>query len=132
MNGRQAVLVRAVNAMVRAMGGAAITLRIPMASPGTSRELGLETALVQEVELSPVVVRHRKQTGKSQDVEAVISSSVVESALATYGQTDATAFLRSAEQMTFAGEVFVVTGVKAERFAGVEYLYRLSATGIGY
>jgi hypothetical protein len=131
MTGRQSALVRAVNAMIRAMGGASMKLRIAAASTGSGRELGVEAPLVQELQISPVIVRSLSRSGNERTVEVVISSSVLEGILLAYGSTDGAAFLRSAEQVLYGEDVFAITDVKVERFAGVEYLYRIRAASVG-
>ena len=110
--------------MMRALGGSTITLRLPAASDGgTRRELGITTATLQEVELGPVVVR--EITGS--EIEALISPSTIDAMLPAFGMSDGLSFLRQAQQIVYDGLVFAVTGLSAERFAGVTYMYRVGA-----
>jgi len=136
---RQPALARAVNAMMRALGGATVTLRIPAATDGgTQRELGIAAAAYQEAEVAPVLVREvAKSKSKAadegvratqaQEIEVLISSSGLDMLMPAFGVTDGTGFLRMAKQIVYAGIVFSVTEVSADRFAGVEYMYRVTA-----
>ena len=135
---RQPALARAVNAMMRAMGGASVKLRIPAsADGGTPRELGIAAATYQEAELAPVIVREtQKPKSKAADrsvratqaeIEVLISSSGLDSLMPAFGASDATIFLQMAKQIVYGDLVFAVTSVSAERFAGVAYMYRVTA-----
>ncbi len=132
---RQPALVRAVNSMMRALGGATISLRFPAASDGgTQRELGITAATLQEAELGPVVVRESAESAdkrvrgtQPRQIEALISSSTLDARLPAFGMNDGLSFLRHAQQLVYGGLVFTVTSVSAERFAGVTYMYRVAA-----
>jgi hypothetical protein len=124
MTGRQAVLVRAVDAMTRAMGGATVKLHVPAALSGTARELGMEPALMQELELSPVLIKAAQTANQGAAIQVLISSSVLERIASG---SDGATFLRGVRQIVYGEAVFVVADVATERFAGVEYLYRVTA-----
>jgi len=127
---RQPALARAANAMMRALGGASVKLRIPVASTaGTQRELGIAASVYQEVQLGPVIVRETAadKTVHSSQIEVLISSSTLDSVMPAFGETDARTFLQQVEQVVYAGRVFRVTDLSEDRFAGVAYLYHLTA-----
>lgn len=127
--GSQPALARAVNAMMRAMGGAAVKLRMPAATTsGTQRELGIVGSSYQEAEITPVIVRTPASKGETEQIEVLISSSALDALMPEFGATDGWSFLRMTQQIVYADRVFAVTGVSAERFAGVAYLYRVTAT----
>ncbi len=131
---RQPALARAANAMMRALGGSAIKLRIPVASTGgTQRELGIAPAVFQEAEVAPVIVREtitsaNKKVGATEaEIEVLISSTTLDGVMPGFGATDGRAFLNGAEQVVYAGQVFVITEVSEDRFAGVAYMYHVTA-----
>jgi hypothetical protein len=125
---RQPALARAVNSMMRALGGACVTLRTPLASPdGVNRELGIAASLYQEMQVAPVIVRKLNEKDGRQQIEVLISASVIDGITPAVGIADKLSFLRSVEQVVFAGETFAVTDVSADRFAGVAYLFHVTA-----
>ncbi|MGZ4816873.1 MAG: hypothetical protein ACXVZV_15775 [Terriglobales bacterium] len=135
---RQPALVRAVNAMMCALGGASVKLRIPAASDeGTQRELGIAPPVYREAELAPVMVRESESKSKVADrsvrtaqatqIEVLISSSALDALMPAFGVNDGASFLRLVRQIVYGSLVFAVTQVSEERFAGVTYLYRITA-----
>ena len=125
---RQPALARAVNAMMRALGGASVKLRMPVASTsGVQRELGIAASAYQEVQLAPVIVRNLKERDGRRQIEVLISSSVLDTLTPAVGAADGWGFLRQVEQIVNADLVFAVTDVSADQFAGVAYLYHLTA-----
>ena len=126
--GRQPALARAVNAMMRALGGACVTLRTPLASPdGVNRELGITASLDQDVQVSPVIVRELAEKDGRQQIEVLISANALDDVTPAVGMADKLSFLRSVEQVAFGGATFAVTDVSADRFAGVAYLFHVTA-----
>jgi hypothetical protein len=124
--GRQSVLARAVNAMVRAMGGGSVQLRIPTAVPGLQRELGMAAQLSEEMEVGPVVVRELERKNGRAGVQVLISSGVLQPHLDARGETSGLALLKQVESIAYGERVFSVTDVNAETFGGLEYMWRLS------
>jgi len=118
-----------------------VKLRIPVASTGgTQRELGIDPAVCQEIEVAPVIVRDTAamadknarptQTTVAQ-IEVLISSSVLDIVMPGFGATDGQSFLDGVQQIVYADRVFAVTEVSEDRFAGVAYMYHLTAVAIG-
>ena len=125
--GRQPVLVRAVNALMRAVGGAEVTLRVAASAPsGLERELGISAATPEEVTLAPVVVRSLAVKDGRESVEVLVSRSALERNGRDPGEV-----VKAATEVVHRGKVFYVTSVTAERFAGIEYMYRLTAVASG-
>ena len=125
---RQPALARAVNAMMRALGGAAVTLRLPAAATGgTQREIGATGSTYQEVQLAPVLVRGLARKDGRAQVELLVASNALDQLMPALGATDGFVFLRGVEQIVYGGCVFAVTNVSADRFAGVAYLYHVTA-----
>ena len=130
---RQPALARAANAMMRALGGASVKLRLPVAcSGGIQRELGIARSVLQEAEVAPVIVRAvgNKDIRPTQ-IEVLISSTVLDGVLPGFGATEGRAFLNGVQQVVYAGQVFAVTEMSEDRFAGVAYMYHVMAVAGG-
>lgn len=126
--GRQSVLVRAVNAMVRALGGGWVKLRVPSAAvAGLERELGITPPALDEIEIGPVVVRQLDSREGRAQVQVIVAASSLEGVLAARGEVSAYSLLKVAESLIYQERVFRVTEVSAESFGGMEYMYRLTA-----
>ena len=126
---RQNAMVRAANALTRAVGGATVTLRVvTSAAEGCERELGVTAAACQELELSPVVLRNNGVNDGRAQVEMLVSVHALDALMPACGVADAMEFLKRVRAIVSGGRVFTVTEVSAQRFAGVEYLYRVKAT----
>jgi hypothetical protein len=125
---RQPALARAVNSMMRALGGACVTLRTPVASSdGLNRELGITASLYQDAQVAPVIVRDVAEKDGRQQIEVLISSAALDALMPAVGVADKWEFLRSVEQVVYAQRTFAVTDVSADRFAGVAYLFHVTA-----
>lgn len=125
---RQTALVRAVNGMMRALGGTWVKLRLPGGgAPGEERELGMTPAVYQEVELGPVVVRAVPSRDGRERVQALISANALDLLMPAFGETKGRKFLEQVSAIVYGNGVFQVTAVSAEKFGGLEYLYRVDA-----
>jgi hypothetical protein len=123
---RQAAVIRATNALIRALGGASVKVRVAQGvAEGMQRELGLAATGYQELELSPVLLRNIG--GEHEEVEMLVSASVLNQAMPACGVADGMEFLKTVQTIVSGGQVYVMTEVSAERFAGVDYLYRVKA-----
>ena len=126
---RQNAMIRAANALTRAVGGATVTLRVvTSAAEGYERELGVTAAACQELELSPVVLRNKGVSDGRAQVEMLVSLHALDALMPACGVADPLEFLKRVGAIVSGGRVFTVTEVSAQRFAGVEYLYRVKAT----
>ncbi len=125
--GRQTMLARAVNAMVRAMGGGSVKLRIPTATGGLERELGMTAQLAEEIAVGPVVVREFSLKDGRAQVQLLISASSMQAVMDARGEVSGLAMLKSVESLVYCEREFRVTGVTAETFVGMEYLWRIEA-----
>jgi len=114
--------------MMRALGSAAVRLRVPVATgDGVLRELGIAASAYQEVHLAPVVVRDLREVDGREAIEVLISPATLDSVTPAIGIRNGWTFLRGAEQVVYAERVFAVTDVSADRFAGVAYMYHITA-----
>lgn len=114
---------RAIAAMLRALGGSEIVLRVtaPMGSVDT-RGLGLQQYEVSEVRLSPAIVR-RKETAEAQ-WEVLLPATEVQAKLGPNNDTVSEALHRGAE-IIWNERSLHIHDVSTELFANCEYLYRL-------
>jgi hypothetical protein len=124
-------VMRAADAMLRALGGEGITLVLPMPGDvsGTSHELGLSAHGVQQYPLSPVVVRDlpAPASGPAQRVEFLLSVSAVANAVEAQGAASAQALFDAALGIQYQGVLYRIESTTADYFAGTAYLYRVIA-----
>jgi len=115
---------RAAAAMLRALGGSEIVLRItaPMGIVD-SRGLGLQQYEVSEVRLSPAIVR-RKETAEPK-WEVLLPATEVQAKLGPDSSTVSEALHRGAE-IVWNEKSLHIRDVSTELFANCEYLYRLT------
>jgi hypothetical protein len=123
-------LVRATDAMLQALGGDTIVLVVPavgMPSNDASAQLGLVDPGVQQVPMSPVVVRELTTagTGPRRRLEFLISSTAVAAELAPMNAATADALFEMALGIQYDGDLFHVESVTPEFFGGTAYLYRV-------
>jgi hypothetical protein len=123
-------LVRAADAMLRALGGAEISLLFPLtsASDDTSAQLGMVDPGVEEVRLSPVVVRSlpTESNGPRRRLEFLLPASAVIDEATSRNVASGQALLESALGLLYDGEIFHIEGLVTEYFAGTPYLYRVT------
>ena len=124
-------VMRAADALLRALGGDQIGLVLPLpAQTNTdSAQLGLSDPGVQQVMISPVVVRTlpAPDSGPRVRLEFLISASAVASAVDAQGAGSADALFDLALGIQYQTNLFHVESMSAEYFAGTAYLYRVVA-----
>jgi hypothetical protein len=116
---------RAAIAMLRALGGSEIFLRVsaPMGTVDT-RGLGLQRYDLGEVQLAPAIVRQVKGATSPQ-WEALLPAAEVEAKLGPDSAAIAAALHANAE-MVWKDRTLRVRDVSTEVFANCEYLYRIT------
>jgi hypothetical protein len=122
-------LVRAADAMLRALGGAEVTLLFPQQTlaDDTSVELGLVDPGVEQVKFSPVVVRNLPtgNEGPRRKLEFLLPASLVASEAVDRNVASGADLLNGALGLVHQGETFHIAGITTECFAGTAYLYRV-------
>jgi hypothetical protein len=122
-------LTRAANAMLRALGGEEITLILPLpaATSDISSQIGLADPGVQQVRLTPVVVRALPipVSGPAQRLELLVSVSAVAGAVEDQGLPSADALFGAALGIEHQGTLFRIESTSTDYFAGIPYLYRV-------
>lgn len=122
-------LVRAADAMLRSLGGSEIRLLLPLfqISDDPSAQLGLVDPGVEEVRLSPVVVRNlpTESTGPRRRLEFLITAAAVSAELSSRNVASAEAFFEGVMGVVYDSDLFHIEGLTTEYFGGIAYLYRL-------
>ena len=123
--------MRAADALLRALGGDQIGLILPLpAEAGSdSTQLGLIGPGVQQLTISPVVVRTlpAPNTGPRVRLEFLISASAVATAVDEEGAGSAQSLFDLALGIQHQTDLFHIESVSTEYFAGTAYLYRVVA-----
>jgi len=126
-----AALVRAADAMLRAIGGDTVTLAFALVTLANdpSAQLGLADPGVQEVPLSPVVVRSlpNPNTGPRRRLEFLVSSTAVDATVVSQNAVSAEALFDGALGLSYDGDLFHIESVIGEYFAGTKYMYKVTA-----
>jgi len=122
-------LVRAADAMLRSLGGSEITLLLPMFQTGDNlnAQLGLVDPGVEEVPLSPVVVRNlpSANTGPRRRLEFLMPAAAVSAGLSSRNVASAEAFFDGVMGIVYDSDLFHIESFTSEYFGGMAYLYRL-------
>ena len=123
--------MRAADAMLRALGGdeVALVLPLPAQASSTNSQIGLADPGVQQVPISPVVVRNlpAPASGPAQRLEFLLSASAVADAVQSQGAASAHALFDLALGIEYQGDLFHIESTTTDYFAGVAYLYRVIA-----
>jgi hypothetical protein len=124
-------VMRAADALLRALGGDQIALVLPMPTEtgSDSTQLGLTDPGIQQLTISPVVVRTlpAPNTGPRVRLEFLISASAVANAVDEEGTDSAQALFDLALGIQHQADLFHIESVSTEYFAGMAYLYRVVA-----
>ena len=125
-------LAHAAEAMIRALGGSAITLLFPM--PSTSQlvpGLGLGSQPAQQVEVSPVAIVTLPVDPKMTEtrLEILIPATAVFMTMAEQLAATLQNFFDSALGLIHEGRLLRIESWSTEYFAGSPYMFRLTVQG---
>jgi hypothetical protein len=128
---RAAAALRMADALLRALGGVPVSLRLPanIADPSINGELGLSAPVFQDVALCPVIVRDLSNN-KQQRFELLISGLAIAAQVELENVGSADALFASALGILHGDDLLQIQSVAADEFAGTPYLYRVIATKI--
>jgi hypothetical protein len=122
-------VMRAADALLRALGGDQIVLILPVPEQTGSDglQLGLTDPGVQQVVVAPVAVRTlaAPKTGPRIRMEFLISGSAVASVVDAEGAGSAQGLFDLALGLQYQADLFHIESVSTEYFAGSAYLYRV-------
>jgi len=123
--------VRAAESLLAALGGTTATLLFPAAGlPGdAASQLGMVDPGVVQAPISPVIVRElpTENSGPRRRIEIMMGRSALAEVISQRGVASGEVLLETALGVLWQGEVFHIEGTVIESFAGVEYLYRVTA-----
>ena len=121
---------RAADAMVRALGGTQITLRIADASAGdTNSQIGLTPPMSEDLQISPALVRTIAPAANgSKRIEVTLSAKAVKPLADQYGVDDIPTWLLTAEGILFRDKLMHIDTVIGDHLGGMDYLYHIMAT----
>ena len=124
-------VARAAEAMLRALGGAEISLVFPLLQMPNdpSAELGLMDPGVEEVVLCPVIARELATPGSGprRRLEFMVPAAAVQAEMIDRNVATADALFDGALGVMYAGDLLHIESVTPEYFAGTPYLYRVAA-----
>lgn len=122
-------VIRAADAMLRALGGDEITVLFPLVGMPNDpiAQLGLADPGVMEVIFSPVVIRvlAAATSGPRRRLEFLISGTAVAEELSVRNAATAEAMFNGALGVVYDGDLFHIEAVTTEYFAGTAYLYKI-------
>lgn len=124
-------LMRAADAMLRALGGETVSLLLPATASASDAAgmLGLVDPGVQEVMIGPVVVRElvTGNVGPRRRVQFTLPATAVADQLPGLGMGSAEDLFNGALGLRYGAELFHVEEVVPESFAGTACLYVVTA-----
>ena len=126
-----AAIVRAANAMLTALGGDQVSILLPataMASDAAGA-LGLVDPGVQEVVVSPALATPvtTGNLGPRRRIEFTLPASVLAGQLSALGLGSVESLFKTALGIRYGADLFHIERVVTENFAGVAYLYLVTA-----
>jgi hypothetical protein len=121
---------RAVDALLRSMGGFSVGLRLPgPAAAGVDGEqLGISLPVFQDLPLSPAVfrkVRTALSDGKSGRSELLVSASAVSAAVSAQQAASADVLFASATGVVVNGVLFLIEATSFTEWQGRACMYRI-------
>lgn len=124
-------LVRAAEAMLRALGGEEVALLFPIVAlpDDAAAQLGLADPGVQEITISPVVVRNLRAERKGTRVlrEFLMPAASVWAKSEVRPVDTVQEFFNGALGIAYDGHLLRIEKVDTDFFAGTAYLYRVTA-----
>ncbi|HXZ78500.1 MAG TPA: hypothetical protein VEG30_01125 [Terriglobales bacterium] len=127
LSGRENAAMRATEAMLRALGGASIILRLPAPASAASipQELGIDPPATDDVELFPVIVRDLGKHAGRHRFELLIAAKTLQALVESRGESFCTSLLNAAAGFVREGKLLILADVRAVWFAGAECLLRV-------
>lgn len=125
---RGQAMVRAADAFLRALGGGAILLRLPVGLQPGNAELGLAPPLIEDVRLEPAVVRTIAAGPDAERMEVLLSAATVQRQVELRGSESADELFAAALGLVHAGKLLRIASVTSDTFAGTAYFYRVTVT----
>ena len=123
-------VARMTDALLRALGGRTVMLRIPApAVPAdVAEQLGIAIPAFQDIPLAPVVYSKARVTlaeGKSAKLELLVSATVVEGIVGSLAFSSASVLFAIAYGVLCGDELLEIVAASEEQVFGRPYVYRL-------
>jgi hypothetical protein len=122
-------IARLAETMLRTMGATTVHLIRESQFTGTlqQRQLGQTEPQYNDVQVGPALVQTESQPPAAMKINVTLSGRTVMKLAQAEGIADGMAWLMSSRGILHQDTLLRITDVKAEMFAGVEYLYRVKA-----
>lgn len=125
---RAQAMARITEAMLRALGAAEVTIRLPLNLAQTNADLGLATPGTEDVVIKPAVLRSLPSTAKERGrVELLVAASTVAEQAATRNAESAEALLERALGIVHNDKLLRIRSVDAHSVAEDPCFYRITA-----
>lgn len=122
-------MARSTEAILRAVGATTVHVIRLAQITGTleQRQLGQTQPQYDDIAIGPAVVKAESIPPTSMKIDVILPARMVAKYAEQEGLESGTAWLTSARGILYEGTLLRISDVKAETFAGVEYLYRVTA-----
>jgi len=126
---RAEALIRAADAFLQALGPSEVILVLPVPMEQANADLGLATPVVEQLSLSPAVVRKiGGATAAGTRMEVMLSASIVNAQAESRNFDPPAALFDAALGMLHGDKLLRIEGVAWDSFADTPYLYRIMLT----
>jgi len=120
---------RCAESVLRVLGAATVRFRFPQASATDGAQLGIEPPQVEEITVSPVLVRRPQSPAPlASGFELVIAAATLNPLVESRGASDVSGLMAQVETIVWNDRAYRVRKIASEVFGGSEYLYRLQVT----
>ena len=122
-------MARSAEAMLRVVGSTVVHVLRPQVLTGTlqQRELGQTQPQYADIAIGPAVVNAENVPPTSMKIDVLLPARAVNRQAQAEGVESGTAWLAGARGILYQGTLLRISDVKASVFAGVEYLYHVTA-----
>lgn len=126
---RAEAFLRAADSLLRALGPSEVILVLPVLVQQNNADLGRATPVVEQLSLSPAVVRKiGSSTSARTQMEIMLSASTVNAQAESRNFDPPNALFDAALGIMHGEKLLRIEGVSWESFADTPYLYRIMLT----
>lgn len=121
-------MARVTEAMLRALGAAEVTLRLPISAGQTNADLGLATPVTEDVVIKPAVLRSLPSTTRERGrMELLVAASAVAEQAVARNAESADALLDGALGIVHNDKLLRIQSVDVHAVAEDPCFYRITA-----
>jgi hypothetical protein len=133
-NVRTGAAARAADALLRALGGNVVMLRVPGNAMAAldAEQLGLSEPQFEEIAIGPAVYRRvmpTKADGKGERAELLVSATTILKIVGSLGFSSTSVLFAQAAGVMVDGTLLQIMGASSSEIFGQPYLYRLQLRG---